>query len=97
MPKVYNMYRVYKLRIGYLYVIFFLAFLIRFLFSRYIYKLCLGIYSVSRGAAAVKFLVGQKKIAKKGSIFFPICAKNNFESGKKKYLVRQTPKLIHSR
>jgi hypothetical protein len=32
--------------------------------------------------------VGQKiKIAKKGSIFFPIWAKNNFELGKKKYLV----------
>ena len=38
-----------------------------------------------RGVAAVKFLVGQKiKIAKKGSIFFPIWAKNNFELGKKK-------------
>jgi hypothetical protein len=41
--------------------------------------------------------VGQKKIAKKGYIFFPIWAKNNFELGEKKYLVGQTPKLIHSR
>jgi len=49
-----------------------------------------------RGVAAVKFLVGQKKIAK-GSIFFPIWAKNNFELGKKRYLEGQTPKLIHSR
>jgi hypothetical protein len=32
-----------------------------------------------------------------GSIFFPIWAKNNFELGKKKYLVGQTPKLIRSR
>jgi len=39
----------------------------------------------------------KKKIAKKGSIFFTIWAKNNFELGKKKYLVGQTPKLIHSR
>jgi len=36
-----------------------------------------------RSVAAVKFLVGQK-IAKKGSIFFSIWAKNNFELGKKK-------------
>jgi hypothetical protein len=50
-----------------------------------------------RGVAAVKFLVGQKKIAKKGSIFFPIWAKNNFELGEKKYLVGQALKLIHSR
>jgi len=35
-----------------------------------------------RGVAAVKFLVG-KKIAKKGPLFFPIWAKNNFELGKK--------------
>jgi hypothetical protein len=39
---------------------------------------------LSRGVAAVKFLVGQKKIAKKGSMFYPICEKNNFELGKKK-------------
>ena len=39
----------------------------------------------------------QKKIAKKGSTFFPIWAKNNFELGKKKNFVGQTPKLIHSR
>ena len=52
---------------------------------------------LTRGVAAVKFLVGQKKIIKKGSILFPIWEKNNFELGKKIYLVGQTPKLIHSR
>ena len=45
-----------------------------------------------RGVAAVKFLVGQKKIAKKGSIFFPIWAKNNFELGKKKNIWRRVKK-----
>ena len=46
---------------------------------KYSIKLRLGL---NRGVAAVKFLVGQKKIAKKGSIFFPIWAKNSFELDK---------------
>jgi len=40
---------------------------------------------IIRGVAAVKFLVGQKKIAKKGSIFFPFEQKNNFELDKNKH------------
>ena len=49
-----------------------------------------------RGVAAVKFLVG-KKIDKKGSIFFPFGQKIILTWAKKKKLVGQTPKLMHSR
>jgi len=39
---------------------------------------------VSQGRSSNQIFGGAKKIATKGSIFFPILAKNNLELGKKK-------------
>jgi hypothetical protein len=49
------------------------------------------------GVAAVKFLVGQKKSLRRGLYFFPFGQKMILSWAKTKYLVGQTPKLIHSR
>jgi len=44
-----------------------------------------------QGRSSSQIFGGAKKIAKKGSKFFPIWAKNNFKVGKKKNLVGQQP------
>ena len=43
----------------------------------------------TQGSSSSQIFGGAKKIAEKGSIFFPIWAKNHFDLGKKKYLVGQ--------
>jgi len=47
-------------------------------------KTLLNPYYSAQGRSSSQIFGGAKKIAKKGSIFFPIWAKNNFELGKKK-------------